>query len=104
MHIIVIIAGIFMLTRPYFALNFIWFICAFGFLLDGITMIILSIEFKKVSSGNWVLLLIFGILIVLAALSIMSNPIFGLIIVSVCAAISTIGFGISNIVYAVSVK
>ncbi len=104
LHILVIIAGICMLTRPAFALSFLWFICGFGFLFDGITMIILALEIKKANVGSWVLLLIFGILVALAALSIMGNPILGLAVVAIGASISTLVFGISNIVYAFQVK
>lgn len=104
LHILVIIAGVCMVTRPAFALSFLWFICGFGFLFDGISMIILSLEIKKANIGSWVLLLILGILVALAALSIMSNPILGLTIVGISAAISTIVFGISNIVYAFQIK
>ena len=93
-----------MLTKPAFTLSFLWFICGFGFLFDGITMIILSVEIKKAQVGNWVLLLIFGILVVLAALSIMGNPILGIAVVAIGAAISAIVYGISNIVYAFQVK
>ena len=93
-----------MLTRPAFVLSFLWFICGFGFLFDGITMIILSLEIKKAKVGSWVLLLILGILVALAALSIMGNPILGLAIVAISAAISAIVFGISNIVYAFQIK
>lgn len=104
LHILVILAGIAMLTKPTFALSFLWFICGFGFLFDGITMIILSVEIKKAQVGSWVLLLIFGILVVLAAISIMGNPILGIAIVAIGAAISAIVYGISNIVYAFQVK
>lgn len=104
LHILVIIAGLCMLTRPAFALSFLWFICGFGFLFDGISMIILSLEIKKANVGSWVLLLILGILVALAALSIMGNPILGLAIVAISAAISAIVFGVSNIVYAFQIK
>ena len=104
LHIIVIIAGILLITSPAFAVSFIWFILGFGFLLDGVTMIILAIEIKKAKKGNWVLLLILGILVILASISIMSDPILGLSLVAIFAAIGAIVFGVSNIVLAFQVK
>lgn len=104
LHILVIMAGVAMLTRPAFALSFLWFICGFGFLFDGISMILLSTVLKKAEVGSWVLTLILGILVALAAISIMCNPILGLAIVAISAAISAIIFGISNIVYAFQIK
>lgn len=104
LHIIVIIAGVFMLTRPSFALSFIWFICAFGFLFDGIAMIVMSVGLKKVQAGGWVVLLIFGILIILASFAIMGNPLYGAVIVNISMALGALFYGINNIVFAFEVK
>lgn len=105
LHIIVVLAGLAMLTRPAFALSFIWILCGMGFLFDGISMIILSVGLKKVDEGaSWVLMLIFGILIILASFAIMGNPILGFFVVAFSAAFSAIFFGINCIIYAFKVK
>lgn len=104
LHIFVILAGIALLTRPAFALSFIWILCGVGFMFDGIAMIVTSISLKKLNVDGWVLTLIFGILIVLAAFAIMGNPILGLIVVAVSAACGALFFGISNIVLAFKLK
>ncbi|MDO5328949.1 MAG: DUF308 domain-containing protein [Coriobacteriia bacterium] len=105
LEILVVIAGIFMLTRPAFAASFIWFICGFGFLFNGISLIMLSLSIKKLNQGaGWVAILIFGIIILLAAFGILANPILGLVFVNICIAIDVLFFGISTIVYAIQVK
>lgn len=104
LHILVVIAGFMLICRPAFALSFLWIICGVGFLFDGISMTILSVELKKIGTGSWVLMLILGILIMLASFAIMGNPILGLTVVAICAALSALFFGISNIVYAFQVK
>ena len=46
LEILVIIAGIFMLTRPIFALSLLWFICGFGYAL-------LQMEFGLSLNGKY---------------------------------------------------
>ena len=105
LHILVILAGFALLTRPVFALSFLWVICGIGFLFDGISMIVMSVGLKKIADGaGWVVMLIFGILIILASLAIMGNPILGLTVMALCAAFGAIFFGINNIIYAFQVK
>lgn len=104
LHILVVFAGICMLTRPAFALSFLWIICGFAFLFDGLAMILLSVGLKKAQIGSWILLLILGILVMLAAFSIMANPILGYSFIAIYTAAGIICFGASNIFYAFQLK
>lgn len=104
MHIMVFIAGILMISKPVFAISFLWFICGFGFMFDGVSMLYLSMQIKRFNVSWWIPLLIFGILAILASFLIMANPVIAISIVVVFAAFGAIFLGVSNIYYSIQVK
>lgn len=67
-------------------------------------MIFLSIGVKKMGSSSWIIMLIFGILITLASIMVLSDPLAGLGFVAVFVAICVICFGINLIVFSFHVK
>lgn len=103
-NILVLIAGIFMFTRPSFAASFLWLICGVGFLLEGISLIALSIGLKKVDFPSWIAPLIFGILIVIVSILIITDPLYALTFVAIFVSIGVICFGINLIVLAIQFK
>lgn len=104
-RIILTIAGIFMLTRPTFIIAYLWVFASIGFICEAVTLIVLAIGIKKANGGPaWVMTLILGILIGIAALMILSNPLTGLSFVAVFVAVGVICFGINLIIISVNVK
>lgn len=104
LNIFVVVAGILMLTRPSFAASFLWLFCGLGFLLEGISMVALSIGLKKIDTSFWVAPLIFGILIIIASISILSNPFLGIGFVAMFVSLGVICFGINLIILSIQFK
>ena len=53
LNILVCAAGVLMLTRPTFAVQFLWLFAMLGFLFQGISMILFSIGLKKLNVGGY---------------------------------------------------
>lgn len=104
LRIILAFAGFCMIASPEFLIAYLWAIASIGFICEAVTLIILAIGLKKQNSSTWILTLIFGILIALAALLILSSPITSLRFIAIFVAISVICFGINLIILSVNVK
>ena len=104
LNILVVVAGVFMITRPAFAVSFLWLFAGLGFLFQGISMIVFSIGMKKLGFSSYGWSLAFGIISILVALSMFSNPFFALSFVSVFVSIGVIVFGIELIVLSFQLK
>ena len=104
LNILVVVAGVFMLTRPSFAVSFLWLIALFGFMFQGISMIIFSIGMKKLGSHSYGWSLAFGIISILVSLSMLSNPFFALSFITVFVAIGVICLGVDLIVMSFQLK
>lgn len=104
LNIIVFLAGIAMLTRPSFALSFLWVICGMGFFFSGISTIFMAIQAKKLELSGWVLMLILGILVLISSFTIMAQPLTAVFVVGLCAGFSALFSGINDIVLAFQLK
>lgn len=102
--ILVGIAGITLLCNFGFAIWLTYALCAAGFFINGITLIVLSFQVKKYASGSWVVMFIFGILTLLCAFIILANPLVGIFVVAISAAISVLIYGINCIVVSLQMK
>lgn len=101
LYILVTIMGLMLLLIPGLSDTLLLVFTGVGFLFEGISMIVRSCSIKN---DGWVFTLILGIIVTLAALSIMGNLILSFLLIAICVAVSTISFGISCIAFSIQVK